>query len=65
VAPEAQLLVCHVSVEEGKPQTMIKALKYLESLRKDGMPIDVVSISLGYQLDPEQERERLRKLLLL
>jgi len=44
---------------------MIKALKYLESLRKDGMPIDVVSISLGYQLDPEQERERLRKLLLL
>ena len=36
---------------------MIKALKYLENLRKDGMPIDVVSISLGYQLDTEQEKE--------
>jgi len=57
VAPEAQLLVCRVSVKEDEPQTMIKALQYLVNLRKDHEPIDVVSISLGYQLDPQQEKE--------
>ena len=57
VAPEAQLLVCRVSVEADKPQTMIEALKYLVDLRKNGVPIDVVSVSLGYQLSLQQEKE--------
>jgi len=57
VAPKAQLLVCRVSVKKGEPETMIKALQYLVSLRDNGKQIDVVSISLGYQLDEQQTEE--------
>ena len=55
VAPEAQLLVCRV--EETKPHTMIEALEYLIALRKKGKQVDVVSISLGYQLTQTQEAQ--------
>ena len=66
VAPEAQLLVCRVSIEKNKPQTMIEALEYLVSLRQKGKQIDVVSISLGYHLDEQQEtqiKQALNKLI--
>ena len=54
VAPEAQLLVCRVEVEENKPETMMEALEYLVTLREKGKQVDVVSISLGYQLTQHQ-----------
>lgn len=57
MAPKAQLLVCRVSMEDNEPQTMIKALQHLISLRKKGKQVDVVSISLGYQLDRQQEKQ--------
>ena len=54
VAPKAQLLVCRVSIEDNEPQTMIKALQHLISLRKKGKQVDVVS---RYQLDRQQEKQ--------
>ena len=57
VAPKAQLLVCDGSIEDNEPQTMIKTLQHLISLRKKGKQVDVFSISLGHQLDRQQRKQ--------
>ena len=57
VAPKAQLLVCRVSIEDNEPKTMIEALQYVIRLRENRTQVDVVSISLGYQLDREHRQQ--------
>ena len=61
VAPKAQLLVCRVSIEDNEPKTMIEALQYLVCLREKGKQVDVVSISLGYQLSDRLQRSQVKK----
>jgi len=55
VAPKVQLLLCRVSIEDNEPQTMIKALQHLISLRKKGSRLMLSPYRLDISLTDSSE----------